>query len=187
MSRKPRIGVSPTPSDRRRIGNLLGAFVLTAFDGIGVAFRDLDLRTMTDAATLIRIFNKGAQSIGALAKMLEISHSSMVRVADRLSRRGLVTRSRVEEDAREVVLNLTQKGRSLASRALSARNAVLIDIGQSLSAAEIVALKAPLEKLLRRRTTGRGSAIQICRLCDESACVGGTCPVEQAAIETGAS
>ncbi len=186
MNRTRLQGVVRAPVDRRRIDNLLGALVLTTHDRVSATFRKLDLRTASDAATLILILNSGALSIGALAKILNLSHSSMVRVADRLARRGLVTRSRDDKDAREVVLNLTRKGEPLAIRAVAARAAVLAEIGDALSPTETLALGALLEKLLTQSTTGRASADQICRMCDEAICMTGTCPVEQVAVETGA-
>lgn len=51
--------------------------------------------------------------IGHLAEQLQIHHHSAVELADRLARRGLIRRSRSEQDRREVHVRLTAKGERL--------------------------------------------------------------------------
>ena len=96
---------------RSQIDNLLGALALTTKDKLTADFRDLDLQSETDAATLVLLLQSDGLSISVLAKLLELSHSSTVRVADRLEKRSLVRRSRQSEDARGVHLTLTNTGR----------------------------------------------------------------------------
>jgi DNA-binding MarR family transcriptional regulator len=51
-----------------------------------------------------------APHIGHLAERLQIQHHSAVELVDRLVRKGLVTRTRSEEDRREVHVQLTASG-----------------------------------------------------------------------------
>jgi len=51
--------------------------------------------------------------IGYLAERLQIHHHSAVELADRLARRGLIRRSRSQQDRREVHVRLTAKGERL--------------------------------------------------------------------------
>ena len=48
--------------------------------------------------------------IGYLAERLQIQHHSAVELVDRLARRGLITRTRGEQDRREVYVQLTGRG-----------------------------------------------------------------------------
>lgn len=51
-----------------------------------------------------------APHIGHLAERLQIQHHSAVELVDRLVKKGLVTRTRGEEDRREVHVQLTARG-----------------------------------------------------------------------------
>lgn len=172
---------------RRQIDNLIGALALTTKDKLTCEFRGLDLRSETDAATLILLLQFDGMSIGGLVDLLELSHSSIVRVADRLEKRALVRRSRQSEDARGVQLVLTVKGHSLATAALAARAVTLRSLLSVLTASELQQLGALLTKILVRATTSRKAADRLCRLCDETVCTRATCPVEQRALQVAPS
>jgi DNA-binding MarR family transcriptional regulator len=69
-----------------RTGNLLGALALTLADQIG---------TGSDAAALITLRNYAeGEPLELLRRALALSHPGVVRLADRLERRGLVERRR---------------------------------------------------------------------------------------------
>ncbi len=51
--------------------------------------------------------------VGYLAERLQIQHHSAVELVDRLASKGLVTRTRSEEDRREVHVQLTARGERL--------------------------------------------------------------------------
>jgi len=172
---------------RQEAENLFGAAALAMHDVVLPAFDALDLRTTTDAATLILLLQSGNLSIGTLAELLDLEHSSMVRVADRLVRRSLITRDPDPVDARRAVLALTPAGLSLAERALEVRQKALATMLLPLDQREIEAMRALLSKILTNHTTGRRSADRLCRLCDEDSCGGDQCPVERAAISKAAN
>jgi MarR family transcriptional regulator, negative regulator of the multidrug operon emrRAB len=171
---------------RQEAENLFGAAALAMHDVVLTAFDALDLRTTTDAAALILLLQGGKLSIGTLAELLDLEHSSMVRVGDRLVRRSLITRDADPLDARRAVLALTPAGLSLAERALEVRQKTLATMLLPLDQKEIEAMRALLSKILTNHTTGRRSADRLCRLCDEDSCGGDQCPVERAAISKSA-
>jgi MarR family transcriptional repressor of emrRAB len=168
---------------RSQIDNLLGALALTTKDNLTSDFRGLDLHSETDVATLVLLLQFEGLSIRGLAELLELSHSSTVRVADRLENRSLVRRSYRSEDARGVQLTLTNTGRSLASAALAARGRTLRSMLSVLSTAELRQFGDLLTKVLVGVTTSRMAADRLCRLCNEAACTRTTCPVEQRALQ----
>jgi DNA-binding MarR family transcriptional regulator len=168
---------------RSQIDNLLGALVLATKDKLVADFRHLNLHSETDAATLVLLMQSDGMSIGELADLLGLSHSSTVRVADRLAKRSLLRRSRQGEDARGVQLLLTNTGRALASSALAARQLTLRTMLSALSAAELDQLGDLLTKVLVKATTSRIAADRLCRLCNETVCTRATCPVERQALQ----
>jgi MarR family transcriptional repressor of emrRAB len=170
---------------RSQIDNLLGALVLTTKDKLTSDFRNLDLRSETDTATLVLLLQSNGMSIGVLADLLELSHSSTVRVADRLEKRSLVRRTRQSEDARGVGLILTNKGHSLATTALAARGVTLRSMLSVLTTTELEQFGDLLTKVLVSATTSRRAADRLCRLCDETVCTRGMCPVERCALQVG--
>lgn len=167
----------------KQIDNLLGALVLATKDKLTSDFRSLDLQSETDAATLVLLLQSDGLSIGALADLLVLSHSSTVRVADRLEKRLLVRRSRQSEDARGVELSLTNRGRSLATTALTARAFTLRSLLSALTTTELQLFGDLLTKVLVRATTSRKVADRLCRLCDETVCTRAMCPVERRALQ----
>lgn len=57
-----------------------------------------------------------APTIGALAERMQVRHHAAVQLVDRLVRRGMVRRSRVARDRREVVVELSREGEALLRR-----------------------------------------------------------------------
>jgi MarR family transcriptional repressor of emrRAB len=164
-----------------RTANLLGALALTLTDSVGAALDDEAGVTGTDAAALITLHNYAGESLDILRGVLGLSQPGMVRVVDRLERRGLLRRRRAERDARAIALELTPSGRRVAQAAARARGRAVHRALQALDAGEQRALAGLLEKMLAAETTGPVSARVICRLCDPDACGHPQrCPVTQA-------
>lgn len=65
--------------------------------------------TMTQLAVLRELRN-GPQTVGKLGAQVGLSPASVTRLVDRLEKRGLVARSRHEEDRRRVGVRLTSQG-----------------------------------------------------------------------------
>jgi MarR family transcriptional repressor of emrRAB len=162
-----------------RTGNLLGALALTLADHIG---------TGSDAAALITLRNYAeGEPLDLLRRALALSHPGVVRLADRLERRGLVERRRSDRDGRAVALRLTSAGRRAADEALAARAQAIDGALGAISATERRALEGMLERMLAAQTTDRTASLVICRLCDPDVCGHPEgCPVTQAAREAAA-
>ena len=87
--------------------------------------------------------------IGYLAERLQIQHHSAVELVDRLVRRGLITRSRGDQDRREVYVQLTARGERVLGELTVHTSAEL-----RLAAPSLV---ATLRKLTARARTGVAS------------------------------
>jgi DNA-binding MarR family transcriptional regulator len=157
-----------------RTGNLLGALALTLADEIG---------TGSDAAALITLRNYAeGEPLDLLRRALALSHPGVVRLADRLERRGLVERRRSERDGRAVALRLTPAGRRAADEAQAARADAVDTALAALGTDERRALDGMLERMLAAHTTDSTASLVICRLCDPHVCGHpASCPVTLAA------
>jgi MarR family transcriptional repressor of emrRAB len=157
-----------------RTGNLLGALALTLADQIG---------TGSDAAALITLRNYAeGEPLELLRRALALSHPGVVRLADRLQRRGLVERRRSERDGRAVALRLTPAGRRAADEAQAARADTVDAALAALGKDERRALDGMLERMLAAHTSDSTASLVICRLCDPDVCGHpDACPVTQAA------
>jgi DNA-binding MarR family transcriptional regulator len=157
-----------------RTGNLLGALALTLADHIG---------TGSDTAALITLRNYAeGEPLDLLRRALALSHPGVVRLADRLERRGLVERRRSERDGRAVALRLTATGRRAADDALTARADAIDTALAALGRGERTTLAGILERMLAAQTTDSTASLVICRLCDPDVCGHpDRCPVTQAA------
>jgi MarR family transcriptional regulator, organic hydroperoxide resistance regulator len=59
------------------------------------------------------LWEKGDQRLGDLAFMTSIEMSTLSRLVGTMKRKGLVSRKRLEDNARTVAINLTTKGKAL--------------------------------------------------------------------------
>ncbi len=87
---------------------------------------------------------------GELADYEKVQPPSMTRVIAVLEERGLVRRSAHPTDRRQVILTVTDEGRSLVDRVRRRKEAWLAQRMEELSAEEVVILRAAapiLEKL----------------------------------------
>ena len=130
-------------------------------------------------------------SIRALSRVLGLTHSGSVRLADRLVAAGYIER-RPGVDGRTLTLALTTAGTDVATRIRDAREAAIVRAFQELTDEHRIALGEICELLITRltdlrleqRAAGgepRGGAL--CRMCDFAACGRheGHCPAARAA------
>lgn len=167
---------------RLRTANLLGAMVGAIGNRLEDAAKSHPNQTDSAAAALNLIgFYEGCTN-GALSASLGLSHTATVRLLDKLEREGLVERRSAKGDGRAVALYLTRGGRTRLREVLKTRCATLCDAISVLTPVEERQLSVLLEKLLRSLTRAASDADHICRLCDETACPSGRCPVHQKAL-----
>ncbi|MCW2787337.1 MAG: ywhA-like uncharacterized HTH-type transcriptional regulator [Marmoricola sp.] len=92
---------------------------------VAVALRTVDTArpkvTVLQHRVLVLLAARGAQFIGALAAELNINSSNATRHCDRLERKGLIERSKTENDGRTVLVSLTAHGRLVIDQVSATR------------------------------------------------------------------
>ncbi len=98
---------------------------------------------------LASLSDKGAQRQIDLAEATSIEASTVSRLVTRLVRLGLATRSRSETNSREVVVDLTAKGRALVRKLIP----VAVDLERAavagVGARELELVKSTLRRMYR--------------------------------------
>jgi len=121
-------------------------------------------------------------SIEGLGRVLGLTHSGAVRLVDRLTAAGLVTRD-AGADGRTVAVTMTSDGRAVAEVVTQARQRVLSEALTALPREDQRTLDRLLGRLLVGLMRGPGATRWICRLCNLDACgrPTGGCPVAEEA------
>jgi len=99
--------------------NRLGAALVERMTAHALAQHELNIDMWRVLAVLA---NRGAQRQIDLVAMTSIDASTMSRLVTRLVRRGIVTRRRSQTSSREVVIELSAKGRALVERIIPFAN-----------------------------------------------------------------
>ena len=84
--------------------------------------------TLPQYRALVILATRGPQSVGALAKNLDVLPSTATRLCDRLVRKRLVTRRRSASSRREVEVALTAAGGQLVESVLTRRRSAIAEI-----------------------------------------------------------
>jgi DNA-binding MarR family transcriptional regulator len=104
----------------------------------------------SEAAALAWLDERGAMTLGALAELEQVRQQSMSQSVDALQERGWVTRSPDPSDRRQVIVALTEDGRTALEAGRSARQAWIVDaMTRLLDAKERRTLAQSLELLER--------------------------------------
>jgi DNA-binding MarR family transcriptional regulator len=107
---------------------------------VGVAARSLavldDDVTLVQYRALVVLASRGPLSAGALADVLGSHPSTVTRLCDRLSARGLVSRRESTESRREVAVMLTRRGRAVVDAVTAARRRELAAIVDRIPSAQ---------------------------------------------------
>ncbi len=162
-----------------RLENLLGAQALALSDRLGVAGSEAVARSASECAALVTLLTHPDESVSWLGGVLGLTSSGITRLVDRLVDAGWVTRT-VGADARSRHLSLTRAGRRGANAVLDARDRAMADALGALSDRDRGELERLLGVLVDRLADNRLPALQVCRLCDRTACAseGPGCPLE---------
>jgi DNA-binding MarR family transcriptional regulator len=165
--------------------NLLGALSLVLHDRMMEAISEASGQSDSAATALSWLENFVDQpSVGLLHRMLGLTPSGAVRLADRLETEGYLER-RGGADGRSTRVHLTRTGRRAARKGTAARARVLDQALSGLSTKERQVLDRLLSRLLVGMMRGPDAQRFMCRLCDSRACghAEGRCPVRNAARE----
>lgn len=185
--------MSSSPSSHLHAANALGALSLVVANRMNSAVENVAALGPSAPAALVALheFLDGG-SMTQLSSVLGLTHSGTVRLVDRLTAEGLVSRGR-SQDGRVVSITLTRQGRRVAARVLQTRRESLDSALSELTPAQISIASTIMDKMLTTLTLTRakeGSASTddspvpwLCRLCEFDACGRGkgNCPVSNAA------
>jgi MarR family transcriptional regulator, negative regulator of the multidrug operon emrRAB len=161
-----------------RVENLLGVLALAVADQMAGAMTDAAAQGGGAPAALVQIADHPGLTIEDLRRRIGLSHSTVVRLLDRLAGRGLVQRDRNQQDARTAGLRLTEQGQALARSVLDARKQVTAAIITRLTPDRQRDLESLLDEMLADIPATSEHASLMCRMCCLRQCPADRCPVE---------
>ncbi len=119
-------------------------FAVTEVFSEALAADDLTVPMWRVLAVLL---HHGPQRIGELAELTSIEMSTLSRLLSTMQRRKFVSRKRARNDARVVMVALTERGRTLTEDLIPAATDLEDNLVAELDADEIAILKRTLDKL----------------------------------------
>jgi DNA-binding MarR family transcriptional regulator len=124
--------------------NRLGAALVASMTADALAEHQLSIDMWRVLAVLSY---RGAQRQIDLVTMTSVEASTMSRLVTRLVRTGLVTRRRSETSSREVVIELTGKGRALVSRLIPIAQRLEETASAGIPAKDMAVVKRTLRRM----------------------------------------
>lgn len=106
---------------------LTASRLLVAISARSIADVDETL-TIPQFRTLVILSNSGPAKLATLAGLLDVQPSTTGRMVDRLVAAGLLDRQQNPDSRRELVVDLTMRGRDVVTAATAARRRTLADI-----------------------------------------------------------
>lgn len=103
---------------------------------------------------MLVLWEDDALTVSAIGERLYLDSATLTPLLKRLETAGLLTRTRAADDERQVVIELTAKGRHLRQRAQDVPSAVFC--AAECSSGELRTIKAELERLRGNLTRNRG-------------------------------
>jgi DNA-binding MarR family transcriptional regulator len=132
----------PEPS----IPYLIHRIAVRIEDSINAKARKYGLK-VSEIRVLLRLLDHGDMRVGELASLTSLEPSALSHILRRIGEAGWVTRMRAPQDARQVLVSLTEKGRRLA-RLLHPHIRRYNDIaGRGIARPEIARLRAALDQI----------------------------------------
>ena len=159
------------------VGNAVGAFACALSDKVDSAWTTLTGRGVTTCYAINHIGSEPGSSIKALTGMLNIEHSSLVRLLDILERDGVIERRLDPEDRRGKKIYLSVAGEELLTEMLNARRRVLQPMTGTLDDCEMQTLFNLLGKMMPTVVNGGDDQHFVCRVCELEMCPQELCAV----------
>ncbi|MBV9381159.1 MAG: hypothetical protein JOY82_24455 [Streptosporangiaceae bacterium] len=154
--------------------NLLGATALLVTGAVRKAVTTTVGAGGALGEALIAIKDQPDRTADWLAEVLHISQPGTAHLVRRLTGLGWVTR---DSRGRARPLRLTPEGERAAAAALAARQAVLEEFVDRLSAEQREQIEAIAWALLSPEARSEEQLAELCRLCDRASCP--RCPVHE--------
>jgi MarR family transcriptional repressor of emrRAB len=168
---------------RSRAANVLGALALAIADRTANEIAAVAGQSESAVAAISALYHfLDRPTLDRLRLVLGLTPSGAVRLVDRLSEEGLVTRE-AGGDGRTRSVVLTAAGRDLAERISAARAASLGAALQDFTTDEVTTLESLMGRMMTGIVNAKTGGAWICRLCDTQACerATGQCPAANAA------
>jgi DNA-binding MarR family transcriptional regulator len=124
--------------------NRLGSALVASFTATALAQHDLNIDAWRVMAVLA---NRGAQRQIDLAALTSIEVSTLSRLVTRMVRKGLVTRRRSRNSNREVVVELSAKGRGLVGRIIPLAHRLEATAAAGIPAKDMTVVKRALRRM----------------------------------------
>ena len=106
--------------------------------------------TLSDYAVLEVLLHKGSLPVNAIGEKVLLTSGSITTAIQRLEKRGLVVRERSEDDARVVLVHLTDTGMNLIRQAFVAHTEDLDQLFVELSEDERIQFASLMRRLTQR-------------------------------------
>ncbi len=108
---------------------------------VGVTARSLadvdDVVTVPQFRTMVVLRTHGPTRLNTLAERLQVQPSSALRSVDRLIANELATRHENARDRREVVIDLTRRGRRIVETVTTARREAIAEIARAIPTGQL--------------------------------------------------
>lgn len=126
----------PTATYAAVVDGLLGASrVLVALAARSIAQVDIEV-TLVQYRALVVLASRGPQRTVDLAEELRVAPSTVTRMVDRLSGKGLVRRYRRRDDRRATWVILTEPGRDLVGEVMRHRRDAIAELARQVPVAD---------------------------------------------------
>ena len=100
---------------------------------------------------LMVLWEKDAQPVNDIAKRLRLETNTVTPLLKRMETEGFLTRSRGREDARQIIVKLTKKGRDLQEKLADVPEAIVSSLlCESVTPATIPSLYAMLDGIIHQ-------------------------------------
>jgi DNA-binding MarR family transcriptional regulator len=171
--------------EMQRLANLVGALALTLTDRMVREMCKEAGLPESSVSALIVMHQRPAVNVDGVARVLNLAHSSTVRLINRLENAGLVSH-RSGADRRNHELLLTHDGEKLVDRMLYRREQTVLELLQRDHFGEVdTSFVTEIERLLSIAACDPMACARICRLCNTKTCDLTRCPVELAEVTIG--
>ena len=137
--------------------------------------------THSQIAGLGYLLHHKQSSIGDLAQGLGTTHPAVIKLVDRLRKKGLVERAEDISDRRVSLVELTKRGREIAERAVSKRTEALARLLSGMSSQELEDVMRGIETLAATALEARGGTDSVCLHCGDDHI--GCCVVNRTHLE----
>jgi DNA-binding MarR family transcriptional regulator len=129
--------------------------------------RELDDRdiTLSQLQALTHVAERRQSSVGAIAEALGVTHPAAVKLVDKLTRKGLVTRGVAPQDHRQSSIAITVEGRELVNRIRRERSQRLESVLDRMMPEERQALIQGLQAFVTSALRDDGALDALCVSC----------------------